>query len=324
MEEALQVHVASDRERRQAFANVHDVWGGGRSLDAHVAHRLQSAQHRRAQWFVGTLSGRVVTSLGAYPIAFNWCGEIVPGVALGAVHTRAAFRGRGFASRLLAGVEHHVQREGVKLAVLYSDIDPAFYQRLGYQLCPAWQGRCDIGNHPSSPVLETQPAFEFEPLEPHATLADLQAWFRTCHRHAPIRIDRDPAYWSWLFERFPDSRWLGIRAGERQAGFVQLNRVRKAGEKGWRLLQWALTGSSPERALRNLLEALPAAVVRFCGATRGDRVSAWLPNVDGLQACWTLEARPMEITMLKSLDPARRLDANTLAAAQWFHAADHV
>ena len=133
----LDIHPASETERIAAYRNVHDVWSGGLDLEAHVARRLQSVQHNRADWFVGTLDGDVVTSLACYPLMFQLDGDSVPGIALGSVHTRADCRRRGFAGELIAWVEEHQQRRGVVLSLLYSDIDPRYYARLGYQECPS-------------------------------------------------------------------------------------------------------------------------------------------------------------------------------------------
>ena len=98
MTNRLAMHLADDAERIQAFENVHEFWDGGRTLEEHLAWRLQSPQHLWADWYVGCLEGRVVTSLGAYPLLFHVGGRQVAGFAIGAVHTVPD--GAGFSTAL--------------------------------------------------------------------------------------------------------------------------------------------------------------------------------------------------------------------------------
>ena len=67
----LDIHSASHDELLAAHRNVFDIWSMGRPLEAHLQYRLNSPSHGRARWYVGTLDGRVVVSLGCYPIAFR-------------------------------------------------------------------------------------------------------------------------------------------------------------------------------------------------------------------------------------------------------------
>jgi hypothetical protein len=51
---------------------------------------------------------------------------------------------------------------------------------------------------------------------------------------------------------------------------------------------------------------------------------AWLPDVNAVRERFELSPRTAEITMLKSLHPRVELLPESLAAAEWFHCADHV
>ena len=120
-----------------------DIWSKGLPLEEHVASRLASPKHRLAQWYVGTLDGRVVVSLGCYPLVFSYRGETAPGFSIGSVYTLAECRGQGLAPQLLDWVERHEAGRGPKSALLYSDINPDYYARLGYTLCPSLEGWLD-------------------------------------------------------------------------------------------------------------------------------------------------------------------------------------
>ena len=105
--------------------------------------------HTAEGWYVGTLDGRVVTSLGCYPIRFQIDGEDLPGIAIGSVHTLSEVRGRGFAPQLIDWVER--DNPGAALSVLFSDIQPEYYARIGYVLCPSLEGWVDSGKLTISP-----------------------------------------------------------------------------------------------------------------------------------------------------------------------------
>jgi len=55
---------------------------------------------------------------------------------IGAVYTPPEQRGRGYASRLVEQLIDQGRREGALLAPLFSEIGPAFYQRLGFEPRP--------------------------------------------------------------------------------------------------------------------------------------------------------------------------------------------
>src|SRR5262245_45151853 len=119
MNDQLQIHAASHDELIAAHSNVHDIWSKGRPLDEHLRYRLESVSHSRAAWYVGAIDGRVVVSLGAYPVRFHLEGQQVRGIAIGSVYTVKDCRGHGFAPRLIDWVEEQARREGVAISVLY-------------------------------------------------------------------------------------------------------------------------------------------------------------------------------------------------------------
>jgi GNAT superfamily N-acetyltransferase len=56
--------------------------------------------------------------------------------SIGAVFTLPAYRGRGVARELITCVVEKAAREGADLAMLFSEIDPGFYLRLGFDAVP--------------------------------------------------------------------------------------------------------------------------------------------------------------------------------------------
>ncbi len=140
MTDELDIHAASADELVAAHRNTFDIWNQGRNLEQHIQHRLRSPTHRRAEWFVGTVGGSVVTSLAAHPVQFLVGGETISGLAIGSVYTIHDVRGKGYAPKLIGWVEETKKHQGTGMSVLYSDIKPDYYARLGYVLCPSWEG----------------------------------------------------------------------------------------------------------------------------------------------------------------------------------------
>ncbi len=309
----LHIQEATPEQRRQAFANVFEVWPQAAELHEHVQRRLESVQHRRARWFVGVLDGRVVTSLGAYPVRLLVDGQSFPAVAIGSVHTLSEFRGRGLASRLLAQVEATLQNEGVRLALLYSDIAPRFYERLGYLLCPSWQGW--IEPHRLESRTDVAP-LELQPVSWQQAAPAIVEFYRNDHARRPLAYERPQEYWEFLYRKWPQDQFLLACEQGQPVGYA---RIHLAGE--WaHLVDWALAPAVRSGGLARLL----AGLARFGSGLRWRQLGGWLPREDALAGLVELEPRQREITMVKPLDDSLALQEQHLHAAQWFLEVDHV
>jgi GNAT superfamily N-acetyltransferase len=311
MSAPLQMHAASHDEQAAAHANVFDIWSKGLPLDQHIEGRLNSPKHKLAQWYVGVLDGRVVVSLGCYPLTFRWNGQAVPGIAIGSVYTVKEVRGRGFAPQLIDWVENHERTGGAKLAVLYCDIQPEYYARLGYELCPSLQGWTD----PRSIAIE-QPRHHVEPIEPDQHLDRLMDLYDRYHGKMPLSIARDRQYWQNLLDRAPGERFFRLTdTKDGWHGYLRL----ATGDTAWRVTDFALDDQSLELAEDLYGSALLAAQAEGC-----QRFGGWLPDHPSARQFFDLTPRQVEITMLKSLDPARKLEPEAIELTSRFCEIDHV
>src|SRR5579864_5594040 len=113
-----------------------EIWNEG--LDRTAYGRYNTAQlatpwgrtrlHRTALVEGST----VLASLKEYRFDAAIDGRSVRAIGVGAVFTPPAHRGRGHARTLLERVLERASRDGFDLAVLFSEIDPAYYARLGF------------------------------------------------------------------------------------------------------------------------------------------------------------------------------------------------
>lgn len=313
MTESLAMHLADDAERIQAFENVHEFWDGGRTLEEHLAWRLQSPQHRWADWYVGCLDGRVVTSLGAYPIRLRSADDVWNGMAVGAVHTVPEFRGRGLAPQLLNWVERHHTRQGTQFSLLFSDIDPDYYARLGYRACPSWNGRWQQPSPGDAPAMDGWTLQEFDPA---ACLAELMRCYSAWQRGVPASVERDADYWGYLAGKAQADRWVWlIDDGGRQRGYAVYARRGQS-----TLLREVCADQRDPELTRLLLTRLAEEL----GPRQSTTLYGWVPQTEPFQGLFEIAARTVEITMIKWCGVETPLPHGLLAAAQWLQELDHV
>ncbi len=311
-DQQLDIHEASPNELAAAHRNVFDVWSKGLPLDEHVASRLASPKHRLATWYVGTLDSRVVVSLGCYPLQFKYRDQLVPGCSIGSVYTVKECRGQGYAPQLLAWVEKREHQRGAKIGLLYSDIDPTYYERLGYLLCPSLEGWLDPRG--VAPAME-QP-YHLVEVNARQRWPELSRLYLKYHGAMPLSIARDEAYWQALLERFPEERFYAL--SDRKGGWQGYVRIGLKGPQ-WRITDYALGDQSLE-----LAEALYAATVELARQGGAEQFGGWLPDHPSALQFFELHDRKTEITMLKSLDASLPLDAEMLELASRFCEIDHV
>ncbi len=310
MTDALDIHAASSDEIVAAHRNVHDIWSKGRNLENHVRHRLESPTHRRAEWYVGCLEGRVVTSLAAHPVGFRILGQDHSGIAIGSVYTIAEARGRGHAPRLIAWVEDQHRRRGTGLSMLYSDVKPDYYARQGYVLCPSWEGWRDA-REPVPPSPHRLVAFA---VDQH--LATVKTLYSNDYGTLPLSIARDDAYWTMMLEKFADDQFYALQADDGNwRGYVLIG----CRGKDWHIVDYALV--DPTDVLAESFYAALCAAAQRAGI---ERVGGWMPESRAARKFFQFAPRATEITMIKPLAWDGTLSEAMIAGSSRVCELDHV
>jgi predicted N-acetyltransferase YhbS len=313
MASKLNIHPANGEERAAAFRNFHDIWGGGLDVETHVRSRLENPKYKNAQWYVGCVSDRVVTACGCYRMQFRIDGKIEPACAFGEVHTLAEYRGAGFASRLLAFVEDDQRSQGKTLSVLYSDIDPAYYERLGYLLCDCPQGWAD----PRRFAELDSTSGRLERIDPAERWRDMARLYNRFHEPLPLWIARNDDYWSYLLARNPTDEFYQFKKPDYDEAMGYLRVARSAGELKIRDLALC----EPNLKLSWDLLRSAFALAREAGV---DRVGGWMhPSAPAAEA-FEFSSRTRELTMVKPLVPRVEINASHQAAGAFLHEIDHV
>ena len=87
---------------------------------------------------------RVIASAKRYDLSARIEGRIRRVLGIGAVFTPPEFRGRGAATRLLESMLEAAVTEGYEYAMLFSEVDPAFYQRLDFVPIPVVETQLEV------------------------------------------------------------------------------------------------------------------------------------------------------------------------------------
>lgn len=265
MSRPYSIHFASDAERLAAYRNVHEVWGQGLPMPEFLERRLRSVRHNRAQWWVLTVGDEVISSLGNHPLEFFCRGRIHSGFGIGSVHTLPAHRQKGYAEALCREVLRESAARGDHLALLYCDIAPAYYERLGFRVCPAFEFRCDRLRELAADGSQA----ELEPFVPQAHLEELDDWYQRCCSLRDVFVWRSGDYWRYSLLNGPDDLFFRIRGpGGVPSGYLRLaERVAEL-----ELIEFML----PERQ-GDLETSVHRAVASLALARGYQALAGWLP-----------------------------------------------
>jgi predicted acetyltransferase len=308
MPEELKLGLADEQQRLAAFANVFECWPWAPTLEEHMQKRIHSAQHARANWYVGCLAGEVVVSLGSYPVELQLAGQSVHGIMIGAVHTVPSQRGAGHAPRLISWVEQQEHEQGAVASILFSDISTGYYERMGYQICPSWEMQL------ATAAIDGE--WQLAEVQAAAHADQLARWYQQSIANDQLAIVRDQAYWDYLFRKQSDDRtFLLDDGGPEPAGFLRV----RCRDDCWEIQDWGLAETTDLR-LQRMVRSLAALAAREgCGSLGG-----WLPQLAEEAGRLELTARQVEITMIKPLDDSLEITDAVLEAAERFREIDHV
>ncbi|MBM81967.1 MAG: hypothetical protein CMJ78_15450 [Planctomycetaceae bacterium] len=308
MTDHLEIHEASFEERKQIYANVFDFWQWADTVEEHVEMRMESVQHQRARWYAGYLDGELVSSLGAYPIDFSFNGECVPGISIGSVHTLEAYRGRGLVPQLMRRVEELEVDNGARLSMLYSDISPGYYARLGYQRCPSWYVWLDVEN-----LADAETEFELEEFMVADQLDEVKQRYEY-YLNTDFAIARSDDYWQYVLNKSEDDIYCWVSFRGSRLGYV----VAGAADGDLIVRDYAVSGGSGV-----VTDCLPE-LAKIAAQSELKCVGGWLAAPATLPSTFRMEARSAEITMIKHLQDAELITEQHRVACAEMREIDHV
>lgn len=261
--------ISSARYAREILPQTAELWAGRRTLDEYVAQTLQIARGaygRRCYRTIGLYDGRIcVASFKRYERTMRHESNLLRAVGFGAVFTPPAYRGRGYASVMLAAALDRARDDGYDLGYLFSDIRPQFYSEIGFTALPSRRFALRADRLPSVRL-------ELARLE-SGDWGAVRRLFETTNARRDFAFARDAAVWGWVR--------LRIRQGSEHRSGEETNLV--ARRRG-RVIAYVLGVRIPQRDYYGLDEfgfagddgALIPGLLR---AAAGDlrRIGGWLP-----------------------------------------------
>jgi GNAT superfamily N-acetyltransferase len=141
----------------EALDQTFPLWNDGLT-------RARYGQYNRAQfqtpWGAARLrrvgiveQGALVASAKRYLLDARLDGRAVTVLGIGAVFTPPALRGRGYAQRLIAALLEDGRARGCAVALLFSEIGAAFYERLGFSVVPICEADLVVSPSRGAPAM---------------------------------------------------------------------------------------------------------------------------------------------------------------------------
>lgn len=134
----MQLVPATDRILEQALDISYPLWGEGLSRTDYGRY---NAAQMKTEWGAGHLervalveAGRLLATAKRYDLTARIGSVHAPLLGIGAVFTPPALRGHRFARRLIEMMIAEAAARGVTRALLFSEIGPAYYARLGFSV----------------------------------------------------------------------------------------------------------------------------------------------------------------------------------------------
>lgn len=129
----MRVRRALPSEFNDVYMMGFDAWSGGKPENEYLDACKSSSKYKTGTWYVlENEEGMLCASLITYALSPQVQG-------IGSISTPAKLRRQGFASSLTSIVVSILEAEGTALIFLWSDIDPTFYIKLGFEALPLSQ-----------------------------------------------------------------------------------------------------------------------------------------------------------------------------------------
>lgn len=127
----LNVRQANHEDLEEIYLMGRDAWSEGASIESYLDGCRNSVKYRQGKWYVLSINGKLVASL----ITYQYCFDLPDGFhGVGSVATSIDARRCGYASILVRAVSSELEDAGSAGIFLFSDIDPVFYQALGFEV----------------------------------------------------------------------------------------------------------------------------------------------------------------------------------------------
>jgi GNAT superfamily N-acetyltransferase len=297
--------VGVDEYVRDVLPETFELWGNERDFERYVADFRDvagSAYGKRRPFTVGLReSGTLVCSCKNYDREIRWGDASLRATGIASVFTPERLRGHGFATAMLGSLLDAERDAGRDVAFLYSDIHPAYYERLGFVTLPSRLFTVRASSLDGAPA-------GGQPLEA-SDWAGVRRCFEALERSRPWSFRRTPLVWDWMRRRWAAPPRSGtqpvtlvVKRGRSTVAYTIGRRVLR--DDTFVVDDFAFDGDGGRSVMPALLRA---------GAGDLRRVGGWLPPAPARDILprGSVRARKDAILMIAPLSP--------LGRAWWTH-----
>jgi predicted N-acetyltransferase YhbS len=149
--------VAEGALHERILDQTHAVWNDGLSRGGYGRYnkaQLSTPWGRRHLQRLALVQGdRVLASAKRYELRATLDGRAIRVVGIGAVFTPPELRGRGYGRQIVEAMLSEARRDGSGLALLFSEIGTAYYERLGFRAVPIAATQLSLLRSPGTPAI---------------------------------------------------------------------------------------------------------------------------------------------------------------------------
>ena len=137
--------------------DTHPLWHDGLTRERYGLYNRGQMQTpwgaRRLTRLALVDRGQLLASAKRYDLATDVDGHLVPTLGIGAVFTPPDQRRHGHAARLIEMLCSEAKADGARMALLFSEIGPRYYERLGFRAVPIREVEVTVQQRPGAPAM---------------------------------------------------------------------------------------------------------------------------------------------------------------------------
>ncbi|HEY9730675.1 MAG TPA: GNAT family N-acetyltransferase [Drouetiella sp.] len=179
----------------------YQIWSPGLRKDEYQEYIWRQINHpwarRNYKFFVLKHSSRIVASCKLYTVQLAYRGKCYQFGGIGAIYTLKAHRGNGYGSEIVKDAVDYCFNNEYDGCILFSDIDPEFYERLGFTEF----GSADFSAHlPRDYVVSEYAPVNVAYVE-SSDVATMVALYSKWQRSQPFAFQRNDLYLHYKLSR---------------------------------------------------------------------------------------------------------------------------
>jgi GNAT superfamily N-acetyltransferase len=311
----LQVLAPDDPLHDQALDHTFPKWNDALT-------REQYGHYNRAQlctrWGAGHLqrvglveAGRLLTSAKRYRLRVRLDGRTIAAVGIGAVFTPPELRGRGLAPALIEEIVAAARLDDAAMAMLFSEIPPGYYERLGFSVLPIEQATITVRKPPGAPAVLTRTGDTRD----FGLIAEMHNIRASAYR---LSLEYDAPWLEYAVAKkrllsglgppgARDVEFFVCEEGTRAVAWVLLQVARRRGERAQE--SWSIASGGDRDPAGARLGALLQTLIARTPGVRPPAIRGWWPaRLDPVQLILNRRPATGSVLMIRTLDERGRID----------------